>query len=88
MKTLYELRQEYFDLVDVRKDELELPEERKTLKTETFVKMERELLRMCNEEKIRLGIIKESDRIGQGYRKRKRGSWEFKGGRKLSLIDL
>lgn len=61
MKTLTELRQEYDEIFEIRASELELPEERKTLKTETFVALERELLIKCYEAKKREGV---AERVG------------------------
>jgi len=75
---LKKLREQYDEICEKRWEEIDLPEHEKTLKTQTFVDMERELLNLCNLEKIRLGLNVE--RIGRSYGKsygpRKRGSWQ------------
>lgn len=90
MKTLAELRGQYDEIFEIRAAELELPEERKTLKTKTFTAIERDLLQMCYQAKVQEGI---SERVGakveapgKSYQKRKRGSWQIKGKRKRSLV--
>ena len=53
---LMRLRAEYEALCDRRLQEMGLPEEFKTIKTEDFVTRERALLHKCAMEKKRLGI--------------------------------
>ena len=83
MKTLQDLRAQYDEICEVRLAELDYPEEYKTLKTETFLAMERKLVFMCAEEKLKLGIIPALDipgnSYGMSYGKRKNGSWQRKG---------
>lgn len=82
MKKLERLRNEYFDLVDLRIEEMHLPENLKTLKTPEFIVRERELLHLCAREKMNVGIIGEGDVPGKSYGltygKRKNGSWQKK----------
>lgn len=83
MKTLAELREEYDSLCYLRLKELYVPEEKKTLKTFEFVKRERNLIFLCAEEKLKLGIIPAHEipgnSYGMSYGKRKNGSWQRKG---------
>lgn len=85
MQRLLELRKNYDEICEVRLEELNYPEEEKTLKTETFVALERDLLEMCYQEKIKLGI--NASCPGKNYGRRKLGSWQFKGRKKTLLKD-
>lgn len=77
-----DLRNEYFDLIDLRIKEMHLPENLKTLKTPDFITRERELLHLCAKEKYKQGVIERCDLPGSGYGltygKRKNGSWQRK----------
>lgn len=82
---LMRLRAEYEALCDRRLAEMGLQEEFKTIKTEDFVTRERVLLHKCAAEKKRLGIVTDEPghTYGMTYGSRKRGSWEFKGRKKV-----
>lgn len=61
MKTLSELRDEYDNLLEMRWQELDVPEELKKLKTPEFVRLEREIGKLCNQEKARLGYLRDDE---------------------------
>ncbi len=86
---LMRLRAEYETLCDRRLREMGLQEEFKTLKTEDFVTRERMLLHKCAAEKKRLGIVTDEPghSYGMTYGARKRGSWEFKGRKRVLTVE-
>lgn len=86
---LMRLRGEYEALCDRRLKEMGLPEEFKTIKTEDFVTRERLLLHKCAAEKKRLGIVTDEPgkSYGMTYGPRKRGTWEFKGRKKVLIKE-
>jgi DNA-binding CsgD family transcriptional regulator len=69
------LREQYEELIEKRKNELHLPEHRKTLKTPEFVEQERKLLHLCSEIKFRAGIV--TEKPGRAYSKVARGIKKF-----------